>query len=112
MTIIERKRGDTYPMHFTIKSNNVTLDITGCGFKLTVDPRKDPPDPTLNLFTLVGVIDGPPANGLVKFDMSLTQADHIGKFFYDLQMIDAAGFIRTIEKDKFNFVQDITKATS
>jgi len=110
MTTIERKRGDTYPMHFTIKSNGVALDITSCAFKLTVDPSKDPVNDTNNLFSLTGTIENAPG-GVVRFDMNGAQADHLGKFFYDIQMIDAASFIRTIEKDKFNFVQDITKST-
>jgi len=110
MTTIERKRGDTYPMHFTIKSNGVPLDITSCAFKLTVDPQKDPVDAVNNLFSLTGVLESP-LTGLVRFDVGTLQANHLGKFFYDLQMIDAAGYIRTIEKDKFNFVQDITKST-
>lgn len=111
MTTIERKRGDTYPEFFTIKSDGVVLDITGCSFKLTVDPQKDPPTAVNNLFSLTGIIVGLPSAGLVRFDFSPTNADHLGKFFYDLQMVDAASFIRTIEKDKFNFVQDITKTS-
>ena len=110
MTTVERKRGDTYPEYFDVKSNGVLLDITDCTFKLTVDPRKDPPDTTLNLFVIAGVIDGLPTLGKIRFDFTLADVDHLGKFYYDIQMIDAAGYIRTIEKDKWTFVQDITKA--
>ena len=110
MTMIQRKRGDTYPMHFMIKSNGVVLDITSCAFKLTVDPSAVPVTSVANLFSLTGIIESA-LGGLVRFDLNTLQADHLGKFFYDIQMIDAAGYIRTIEKDKFNFVQDITKST-
>ena len=110
--IVKRKHSDTYPEHFDVKQNGAVIDIASCTFKLTVDPRKDPPDTSLNLFVIPGVIEGPSANGRVRFDFTLTEANHLGKFYYDIQMIDAAGYIRTIEKDKWTFVQDITKATS
>jgi hypothetical protein len=108
MTDITRSRGDTYPMEFTVKSDGVPLDITSCSFMLTVDPSKEPVDDTNNLWAIAGNIESAPG-GTVSFSMNSTQADHLGKYFYDLQMIDAAGYIRTIQKGKFNFVQDITK---
>jgi hypothetical protein len=108
MTDITRSRGDTYPMEFTVKSDGVPLDITSCAFMLTVDPAKDPVDDANNIWAIAGVIESA-VGGTVSFTMNTTQADNLGKYFYDLQMIDAAGFIRTIQKGKFNWVQDITK---
>jgi hypothetical protein len=109
MTDITRARGDTYPIEFTVKKNGVPLDITSCTFLLTVDPSKTPVDDVNNLFSLPGSIISAPA-GTVSFPINDVQADHIGKFFYDLQMIDASSLIRTIQSGKFTFVQDITKA--
>lgn len=109
MTAVERKRGDTYSEEFTIKGDGVALNIASCTFKLTVDTRKDPPDATTNVFTIQGVIVDAPT-GRVQFDFTLLDVDHLGKFYYDIQMIDSAGKIRTVEKDKWTFIQDITKA--
>jgi len=109
MTAITRKRGDTYPLEFTIKGDGVPLNITSCTFKLTVDSRKDPTDETTKLFTWIGSIVSAPA-GTVQFLPILADVDHVGKFYFDLQMIDSAGFIITVEKDKWTFEQDITKA--
>lgn len=110
MTTITRSRGDTYKMGFIVKSNGVALNVTGCTFRLTVDPSKNPVTDVANLFSLTGQIENGPA-GLISFDVSPTQADHIGHYFYDLQMVDGAGLIRTVQKGKFDFVQDITKGS-
>lgn len=108
MTDITRKRGDTYAIEFVVKNDDVVVDITDCTFLLTVDPAKTPTDATNNLFQLTGVIIDAPA-GTVAFTPTAEQVDHIGKFFYDIQMTNAAGAIRTITKAKFVLEQDITK---
>jgi len=109
MTIITRKRGDTYPIEILVTSNDIPLDVTGCTFKLTVDPSKAPVDDTANIITLTGVLVGSEP-GRVNFPLTDSQADHLGKYYYDVQMTDAGGIIRTIMADKFVWVQDITKS--
>ena len=49
------------------------------------------------------------AAGRVEFAPSPTQADHVGTFYYDVQMTDGAGRKRTIALDKYVFPQDISK---
>lgn len=110
MTDITRKRGDTYADQFTIKSETTgaAIDITGYSFLLTVDPAKTPADATNNLFQLTGTItDG--ANGVVEFAPNATQADNVGSYYYDVQLTDGAGRIRTFDSGKYKFVQDVTK---
>ena len=110
MTDITRKRGDTYANAWVVTSETTgaVIDITDYDFLLTVDPEKAPVADTNNLLQIVGVIaDGP--NGLVEFAPSLEQSDNLGSYFYDVQMIDADGAIRTIDAGKYKFVQDITK---
>ena len=110
MTEIIRKRGDTYANEFIIKdSAGTVIDITGYSFTLTVDPQKNPTDDSNNLFQLAGnITDGP--NGAVEFAPSAVQADQEpGTYYYDLQMTDLSGAIRTVALDKYKFVQDITK---
>jgi len=110
MSDLIRRRGDTYADEFIIKSRSTGLpiNITGYTFTLTVDPAKDPVDATNNLFQLTGnIVDA--VAGRVEFAPSAGQADHIGNYYYDVQMIDGASRKRTIVLAKYKFVQDITK---
>lgn len=105
-----RQRGDTFPWTFTIlDSEGSPLDVTGFTFLLTVDPAENPTTSANNLFQLTGSIVAPPTNGVVQFSMTALQADHVGSFFYDLQMTDGSGNIRTVIKGPFTFEQDVTK---
>ena len=105
-----RYRGDTYPWTFTIKeSDGAVINITGFGFRLTVDPDEDPADAANNLFELTGIVtDGP--NGIVQFGMDATEADQVpDSYFYDLEWVDTDSKIRTIAKSIFEFKQDVSK---
>ena len=107
---IERKRGDTYADEFIVKSatTGLPINITGYTFLMTVDPEKNPLTNANNLYQLVGTILDPTA-GRVEFAPSASQADRLGAFFYDVQMIDGALRKRTIESDAYIYKQDITK---
>ena len=111
MTDITRKRGDTYADEFTINSATTgrPLDITGYTFVLTVDPEKSPASSANNLYQLTGAIVGAATAGRVEFAPSAIEADQVGTFYYDVQMIDGAGRKRTIEGGKYKYSQDITK---
>lgn len=109
MTEIVRYRGDTWPIEMTVLKDDLPMDITGCTFLLTVDPAKSPVDNTNNLFELTGSIVGDPVDGVIAFEPTEEQVDHIGNYYYDLQVTDSSLKKRTIAKDRFKFVQDITK---
>ena len=110
MTDITRKRGDTYADEFTIKSaaTGAAVNITGYTFLLTVDPIKAPLTGATKLYQLTGTILNAAA-GRVEFAPDATQADHVGVFYFDVQMVDGAGRKRTIDSGKYKYVQDITK---
>lgn len=110
MTDIVRQRGDTYADQFAISSKQTgeSVNITGFSFLLTLDPEKYPVNSDNNIYQLVGVITDA-AGGVVEFSPSAVQSDLVGKNFYDVQMTDAAGKIRTIAKGSYKYVQDITK---
>lgn len=110
MTDITRRRGDTYGNEFQIISETTgqPLDITGFSFLLTVDPEPDPLNSDNNVFQITGTITGA-ATGLVEFAPNATQADNLGAYYYDIQMTDDSGRIRTIQTGKYLLVQDITK---
>jgi len=103
-------RGDTLAFTFAVKdSAGAAQNITGFSFLLTVDPNEDPTTSVANLFQLSGTITDAPG-GIVSFSMSSLQADQTPNvYYYDVQMTDGGGKIRTIAKGKFEFRQDITK---
>ncbi len=105
---IERKRGDTYPIEITVLSNGAPMAISGASFLLTVDSRKEPTDGTTQICQLTGVITNA-LTGSVSFTPTAPQMDHVGKFFFDIQMTDGTGAKRTIDAGKFTLKQDITK---
>ena len=109
---ITRRRGDTYADSFTItlRSSGDFANLSGCSFLLTLDTRKDPTDNSTNVYQLVGVISDP-ASGVVTFAPNDTQANKIGYFYYDVQMIDQSGKKRTITPygAQYVYVEDITK---
>ena len=110
MTIITRKRGDTYPDVIVVKNaeTGVAVNVAGATFTLTLDTLKAPIDALTNVYSLAGtIVDA--AAGTVSFAPSAVQADHLGTFYYDVQMIGADGFKRTIGLDKYVYTQDITK---
>lgn len=111
-TAIERFRGDTQPLDFlvteTVAGVEEPLDLTSCTFLLTIDPSKTPANDTANLCQLVGTITSA-LGGAVSFYPSASDMDYIGKFYYDIQMTDGSGKKRTIAKDVFKLIQDITK---
>jgi hypothetical protein len=107
---LERKRGDTRRIIFRVKdSDGLPVDISsGYSFILTVDPERSPIDASNNLFQITGIIiDGP--NGRVGFPLTDQQADNLGTYYYDGQMIDPNSEKGTIVDGKIKFSQDITK---
>lgn len=107
MTDVARRRGDTYPIIINVTQDGEPLDVTGATFLLTVDPDPDPVDDLNNVFQLTGsVVDGP--NGVVRFDVTATEMDNVGSFYYDVQMT-LGGIITTVAYAKISWTQDITK---
>ncbi len=109
---IEWYRGDSYPIEATIKNKEtgVVIDITGYSFILTVDTLKKPEDATTKVFSITGVLDADPTMGKVSFTPTVSNTDiDPGKYYYDVQMTDSSGHIRTIAKDIWTILQDISK---
>lgn len=109
---IEYFRGDSYPKNLTIKSKETKqiIDLTGYSFIFTVDSLKDPKDATTKKFSVAGVIDPDPVTGKVSFTPTKVNTNMIAAgYFYDIQMTDNQGHVRTIAKEKFKITQDISK---
>lgn len=106
---ITRRRGDTYPDVLKISSpSGGAADLTGCTIFMTLNRKKDPPDTTTQVYQLMGSITDP-LNGTVEFAPNSTQADSVGLFYFDIQMTDMSGIIRTIKTGTYEYKQDITK---
>lgn len=110
MTTISRYRGDTVPDQITVVDTaGVAVNVTGYSFLLTVNKNKDPSSTAGQLFQVAGVIISGPA-GTVKFTPSAVQTDQTpGKYYYDIQMTDGGGLIRTIISGNYVIKQDVTK---
>lgn len=110
MTEIVRKRGDTYAEQLTVTdTSGAAMNIAGYTFVLTVDPNKYPTSAATNLFSIAGTIITPAA-GTVEFVPTLANADQTpGRYYYDIQMTDDAGRIRTIDSGDWVVIQDISK---
>ncbi len=78
---------------------------TSCTFKLTVNSEKNPTDVTAQLFTVAGVITSAAAGEVESERRPIS-----GRYYYDVEMTDGTGAIRTAIKGPYRFVQDITKA--
>lgn len=111
MKLITRYRGDTYADEFTIrnKTTGLPVNITGYNFLLTVNTVRDPTNTATQQYQLVGVIVSA-VEGRVEFAPTALQADRLGLFYYDVQMVDGAGRKRTVVLDEYDYVQDIGKA--
>jgi len=109
---ITRYRGDTKPIVMTFwqdKSAGTLFDLTDCEVYLTVDPEKAPIDDTNNLFTLTGQINTPTL-GKATFTLTEMQANITpATYYYDIELVDAGGYISTEALDKFKIIQDIKK---
>lgn len=104
---INRKRGDLYPEQITIlnKKTGLAENIAGKTFLLTVTTIAEPPDATTKLFQIAGIITDA-ANGVVEFTPTVDNADNVGDFFYDAQMV---GPKETVMSGPWNMAQDRTK---
>lgn len=105
-----RARGDTFAFEFTVKdAAGAVVDVTGASFLMTVDLNPDPTTSDDNLFQLTATLVDP-TNGVISFTPSAANMDQVFDiYFYDIQMTDSGGAIRTIAKGQFEITADITK---
>ncbi len=110
MTDITRVRGDTAADVYLVKDETgAALDISGFSFILTVNTLKNPPDTTTELYSLTGVIISA-VDGRVEFVPTLANSDQKPtNYFFDVQMTDSSGRIKTIDSGKYLYKQDKTK---
>jgi len=113
LAVIEWYRGDSYPIELLVQDENEDpITLTGSSLLFTVNSVKDPEDDSDQKFEVVGVIDPDQVTnmGLVTFTPTTVQTD-LAKaiYYYDIQLTNSSGDIKTIMKNKFKVLQDITK---
>lgn len=110
-TAITMYRGDSYPITLTLtdKTTKAAIDLTGCSLTMTVDTLSAPPDDTTKVFEVAGVLSATPTDGRATFVPTSEDTSTVGTLYYDIQLTDADGNVRTVAKDKFTVAQDITK---
>lgn len=109
---LEMYRGDSYPIRLTLtdKTTKLPIDLTDCSLLFTVNTVAAPVDITTQVFQVAGAIGAPASTGLATFTpTALNTALDPGKYYYDIQLTDAAGNIRTVVKSTFTIRMDITK---
>jgi hypothetical protein len=109
--VLQYKRGDSFQSVFQITAadGSTPETISGWSFLMTVDTLEDPPDASTKLFQVVGVVTDL-ALAYVGFAPTTANTDlKARRYFYDIQAIDGASRKRTIVKDHFEIIQDITK---
>jgi len=104
-------RGDGYPITLTLtdKTTGAAIDLTGCSLVMTVDTLESPPDSSTKLFDVNGVLDADPTTGRVSFTPNPSDVAIPGSYFYDIQLTNANGHVRTVVKSTFAVSQGITK---
>lgn len=105
---ITRYRGDTGPDEILISKDGVAVNLTGSTVYLTLNSTKNPTDTSNQIYQLTGV-SSDPTTGVVKFTPSESNADRVGLFYYDIQIVDAQSNKITVVKDTYQYIQDITK---
>ena len=110
-TAISMYRGDSYPITLKLKdsTSGAAIDLTGASLLMTVDTLENPVDDSTKLFEVAGVLDADPSTGVVTFTPTSVNTAVVGAYFYDVQLTDADGNVRTVAKNTFTISQDITK---
>lgn len=107
---IEWYRGDSYRLPITLLNKaGGALNLTGSSFLFTVNSNERPSDTSTQMFQVIGVVDDP-LTGEVYFIPTEDQTNIAsGTYYYDIQMAQGTNR-RTLSKNKFKILQDITKA--
>ena len=105
-------RGDSYPISLTIKdaATKAAVNLSGASLKLTVNSEPSPLNDDEQVFQLEGVVQEPATGGIVRFTPTAEDTSlPVKKYFYDIELTDSDGNIRTVVKSTFSILQDITK---
>ena len=102
---IEIVQNDTCKQTFSVKKNNVLLDMTGMQIDIEV---KDEDDVDVLVLSTAGLA---PAISIVTTSFTIEQdaafAD-VGKYYYDIQLTDLTGVVSTICRGYVKVIKEYT----
>ena len=94
-------KGDTFDeVAFSIKINNVVLDLTGAVIKMQL---KKSGDLTVAILALTSVAAG----GVFKINQQIINIE-VFNYVYDIQLTLASGVVKTYVSGTFSVTQEIT----
>mgnify|MGYP000026362679 CR=1 FL=1 len=96
--MIQRFRGDTYPLIVTLKENGSAVDLTTATVRMTIG---------LDTPSTITATATNAAGGEVRFDFTQTEVGTAGRFSYDIEVTDGS-IVTTYVKDIFELIEDVT----
>jgi hypothetical protein len=103
-------KGDTFDeVAFSIKINNVVLDLTGAVIKMQLKKNSNDTVPALS-FTSVssaGITITNATGGLFKINQQIINIE-VFNYVYDIQLTLASGVVKTYVSGTFSITQEIT----
>jgi len=103
-------KGDTFDeVAFSIKINNVALDLTGATIKMQLKKSSDLSTASLSLTSVgsAGITITSPTSGLFKINEQIIDIE-VFNYAYDIQLTLASGVVKTYVSGTFNITKEIT----
>ena len=106
---ITKRRGDTYRIRIGFNLEDGTPLLLDGDFVLVVTEQSAPEAADTPVMELDGSVVGVAADGILDFQPTTNDADHVGEFFYEVENTLGSGEIRTILEGPFTMIQDRAK---
>lgn len=102
-------KGDTFDeVAFSIKINNIALDLTGATIKMQLKKSSDSPASlSLTSVSSAGITITSPSAGLFKINEQIIDIE-VFNYAYDIQLTLASGVVKTYVSGTFNITKEIT----
>jgi len=102
-------KGDTFDeVAFSIKINNIALDLTGATIKMQLKKSSDSPASlSLSSVSSAGITITSPSAGLFKINEQIIDIE-VFNYAYDIQLTLASGVVKTYVSGTFNITKEIT----
>ena len=103
-------KGDTFDLvAFSIKINNVVLDLTGATIKMQLKKNSTDVVPALSLTSVAsaGITITNATGGLFKINQQIINIE-VFNYVYDIQLTLASGVVKTYVSGTFSITPEIT----
>jgi len=102
-------KGDTFDeVAFSIKINNIALDLTGATIKMQLKKSSNSPASlSLTSVSSAGITITSPSAGLFKINEQIIDIE-VFNYAYDIQLTLASGVVKTYVSGTFNITKEIT----